>query len=157
MLDKKWNLTIFSRMHRQICSKAIGDDLAKTPARRRILRNVMAWEDGKILLERKMKKLFMLIIIAGLLFPSISFTQMNKELIEGYSPKLEIEYVIKKGKDHAAKQGMKLEDYFIETIKYNSSGKEWKLFFIGKLPTPGNHFIVVIKDRTEEITFMPGE
>jgi len=34
MLDKKWNWTVFRRLHRQICFKAIGDD----PAKRVILR-----------------------------------------------------------------------------------------------------------------------
>jgi hypothetical protein len=29
MLDKKWNWTVFRRLHRQICFKVIGDDSVK--------------------------------------------------------------------------------------------------------------------------------
>lgn len=79
-----------------------------------------------------------------------------KEL-EEYAPKLKIEYVIQTARECSNKQGYKAKEYFIQSVKYDSSKKEWMISFEGKMPMPGNQFWIAINDRTKEIKFFAGE
>jgi hypothetical protein len=103
-----------------------------------------------------------LFLIGGLLLSAISLfpawaQNNNAKIIKEYTPKLKIESVIEKAKEYSISQGQKLDNYFIESIKYDSDKKEWIIFFMGNLPVPGNHFIVTIKDRNGETKLFLGE
>jgi hypothetical protein len=107
-------------------------------------------------------KTLRLFFISGLLLSAISLLPAwaidnNVKIIEEYTPKLQIEFVIKKAKEFAIAQGRKIDKYFIESIKYDSDKKEWTISFMGDLPMPGNHFFVTMKDRTGETKLFMGQ
>lgn len=108
------------------------------------------------------KKNLKLSIIGVLLLSVISFAQTqtqdnNAKIIEEYTPKLQIEFVIQKAKEYALSQGQKLENYFIKSSEYDADKKEWAVFFEGKLPIPGNNFVIVVNDGTEKFEIFYGE
>lgn len=75
---------------------------------------------------------------------------------EKYAPNLKIEYVIQTAKEYSNKQGYKTEEYFIRSIEYVSAQKEWTIFFEGKILAFGNHFLIVINDKTKAIELSHG-
>ncbi|MFH0854757.1 MAG: hypothetical protein V1891_04700 [bacterium] len=79
--------------------------------------------------------------------------------IEEYAPKLKIEYVIQTVREYLNKhnQGYKAEEYFIQSVKYDSSKKEWIVSFEEKIPMPGSQFWIAINDGTKEIQLFVGE
>ncbi len=74
-----------------------------------------------------------------------------------YIPQLKIENVIQMAKDYSIQKGMDLKEYYISTIKYDASTKEWDVFFEGNLPAPGFHFLIVIEDKTKAIRLSRGK
>ena len=108
------------------------------------------------------KKILVVIILLLSLMSNYAYCEVIKpysneeELMREHSPVLTIEYVIKKAKEYAKGKGLKLENYFVLVVKYDSSEKEWYVSFEGRLPMPGNHFGVYMEDRTEEIELMRG-
>ena len=108
------------------------------------------------------KIILKLSIIGALLLSSFPFVltyaqNNNEKIIKEYTPKLQIESVIQKAKKYAMTQGQKIEEYFIQQVKYDADKKEWSVFFMGNLPVPGNFFDVIIEDRTEKMRLMLGE
>ena len=41
--------------------------------------------------------------------------------------------------------------------EFTKKDKTWSVFFHGKVPMPGNHFLVWVDDRTQKAQFMQGE
>ena len=76
--------------------------------------------------------------------------------IQKHVPNLQIEYVIQTAKEYLKAQDRKIENYFVETTKYDSLKKEWTIFFLGKTLSAGNHLLIFINDRTKEIELIPG-
>ena len=107
-----------------------------------------------------MKKIILLIFLATIssvgIIASENLADTDKELIEKYTPKLSIEFVIKEAKEYAKNNKKNFEDYYIIGAKYESSQKEWLVGFMGKVPRPGYHFSIWINDRTKEIRIMQG-
>jgi hypothetical protein len=53
-----------------------------------------------------------------------------------------------------------LSDFLTPQFRYSHDkdlGYIWAFVYDGKVPKPGNHFLVVVNDRTQQATFMPGE
>jgi hypothetical protein len=53
-----------------------------------------------------------------------------------------------------------LSDFLRPQFRYSHDkdlGYIWAFVYDGKVPKPGNHFLVVVNDRTRQRTFMPGE
>ncbi len=59
----------------------------------------------------------------------------------------------------AAKRGYRLSRYEAPHARYEFTRKDksWTIFYDGKVPKPGNHFLVWVDDRTGEARVMPGE
>jgi len=59
----------------------------------------------------------------------------------------------------AVEQGYSLEKYKDPQAHYEftRNDRTWGVFYDGKVPAPGNHFLVVINDRTGTARVMPGE
>ena len=59
----------------------------------------------------------------------------------------------------ATKHGYRLTDYKNPQAHYEFTRKDgtWSVFYDGRVPMPGNHFLVWVDDRTEEARVMPGE
>lgn len=81
----------------------------------------------------------------------------NDKLIEEYTPKIDIEAVVKKAKEYASAQGKNIDNYYVKHADYDSYKKEWSVFFMGNLPVPGNFFEVVVADRSGAMRLMHGE
>jgi hypothetical protein len=102
----------------------------------------------------------MISVFLGLILTfTISAHATNEEnkIRQEYVPQLKIEYVIQMAKDYAIQKGMDLNEYFISTIRYDTSTKEWNIHFDGNLPAPGFHFLIVIEDRTKAIRLSRGK
>ena len=67
--------------------------------------------------------------------------------------------VVRIAAEAATKHGYRLADYKDPEAHYQFTHKDqtWSVFYDGKVPTPGNHFLVVIDDRTGVPLVMPGE
>lgn len=85
------------------------------------------------------------------------FAVDHDDSLKEHIPKLKIEDVIRIAKDYSQKAGYKLDDFFISKIEYDSDEKEWSVFFEGIVPIPGNHYWIIIEDRTNGVQLMPGE
>ena len=108
-----------------------------------------------------MKRIIIFALLASISSACIIVTEnpsdTDKELIEKYIPKLSIEYVIKEAKEYAQKNKINFENYYINGAKYESSTKEWFIFFMFKgVPRPGDYFSIRINDRTKKIRLMEG-
>ena len=60
----------------------------------------------------------------------------------------------------ALKNHESLADFLTPQFRYSHDkdlGYIWAFVYDGKVPKPGNHFLVVVNDRTQQATFMPGE
>jgi hypothetical protein len=76
-------------------------------------------------------------------------TNEDIKIKQEYVPQLTVESVIQ--------MGMDLNKYFISTIRYDTSTKEWDVHFYGNLPAPGFHFLIVIEDRTKAMRLSRGK
>jgi len=58
----------------------------------------------------------------------------------------------------ATKQGYHLTDYKDPQAHYEFTRKDrtWSIFYDGKVPMPGHHFLVWVDDRNGETRVMPG-
>src|SRR5688572_2227261 len=67
--------------------------------------------------------------------------------------------VIKLANAAAMKKGYKLEDYEKPKAKYEVSWEpaSWIVSYQGKLRAPGNHFFVIVDDKTKSTELWPGE
>jgi hypothetical protein len=67
--------------------------------------------------------------------------------------------VVRIAAEAATKHGYRLADYKDPEAHYQFTRKDktWSVFYDGKVPTPGNHFLVVIDDQTGAARVMPGE
>ena len=67
--------------------------------------------------------------------------------------------VIRIAGDVAVKDGRDLADYHAPRPVYQQlhADEPWTVFYDGKVPTPGNHFLVDVDDRTRTARLMPGE
>ena len=74
-------------------------------------------------------------------------------------PTLKEAGVIKLSNAAAQKKGYRLADYGPPKAHYEYVHKDgsWSVFYEGKRRLPGNHFIVVIQDKTQKVELMPGE
>src|SRR5437773_10132051 len=59
----------------------------------------------------------------------------------------------------ATKHGYRLTDYKDPQAHYQFTRKDmtWSVFYDGRVPMPGHHFLVWVDDRTGEARVMPGE
>jgi hypothetical protein len=60
----------------------------------------------------------------------------------------------------AVKKGFILADYLPPHVYYQFLKKDtgtWSIFYDGKVPAPGNHFLVLINDRNKTTEVIPGE
>ena len=59
-----------------------------------------------------------------------------------------------------SKKHISLSDYSAPVFRYShdkDEGYVWAFIYDGKVPMPGNHFLVVVNDRTQRAAFVPGE
>ena len=73
---------------------------------------------------------------------------------------LTLEAALHIAKAEALKNHVSLSDFLTPQFRYSHDkelGYIWAFVYDGKVPKPGNHFLVVVKDRTQQATFMPGE
>jgi hypothetical protein len=61
--------------------------------------------------------------------------------------------------DAALKKGYSLVDFLPPRVFYQFLKKDrtWSIFYEGKVAKPGNHFLVVVDDRTRAAQVLPGE
>jgi hypothetical protein len=58
----------------------------------------------------------------------------------------------------AVKAGFRLADFKDPEVHSSAArGATWTVFYEGKVPVPGNHFLVWVDDRTGDAQVMPGE
>jgi len=59
----------------------------------------------------------------------------------------------------ATKYGYRLADYKDPQAHYEFTRKDrtWSVFYEGKVPMPGHHFLVWVNDRTGAARVVPGE
>ena len=59
----------------------------------------------------------------------------------------------------ASKNGYRLADYNAPQVHYEFTRKDktWSVFYDGKVPMPGHHFLVWVDDQTGTARVMPGE
>jgi hypothetical protein len=76
-----------------------------------------------------------------------------------HSSKMSQEDVVRLANRAAADAGYKLTDYKAPEARYEFTKKDktWSVFFDGKAPMPGNHFLVCVDDKTGKTQVMPGE
>ena len=67
--------------------------------------------------------------------------------------------VIRLAREAAEREGIKLDRYKEPEANYEFTRKDgtWTVFFDGKVPTPGNHFMVWVNDGTKKTKVMRGE
>ncbi len=67
--------------------------------------------------------------------------------------------VVRIAAEAATKHGYRLADYKDPEAHYQFTRKDktWNVFYDGKVPTPGNHFLVEIDDQTGAARVMPGD
>jgi hypothetical protein len=67
--------------------------------------------------------------------------------------------VISIAKHTAETKGIHLTNYKEPEAHYEFTKKDktWSVFFDGKVPMPGNHFLVWIDDQTQKAQLMPGD
>jgi hypothetical protein len=77
----------------------------------------------------------------------------------GDSARLSQTQVISIAKQAAEAEGRRLADYKEPEAHYEFTEKDksWSVFFDGKVPMPGNHFLVYVDDQTQKTKLMPGE
>jgi hypothetical protein len=59
----------------------------------------------------------------------------------------------------ASKHHIDFSDFLEPSFEYshdNNQGYTWAFIYDGKVPAPGNHFMVVVNDRTQHADFVPG-
>jgi hypothetical protein len=73
--------------------------------------------------------------------------------------RLSLAKVIRIAKQTAQLQGRNLRDYQEPEAHYEFTRKDssWSVFFDGRIPMPGNHFLVTVDDRTGEAVLQGGE
>lgn len=73
------------------------------------------------------------------------------------TPKLMSEaQVIMIGSQTAQSKGYAPKEFFDPSVTFDRKTRTWTLFYQGRMPDPGNHFLVEIKDDTGEAQLMPG-
>lgn len=74
-------------------------------------------------------------------------------------PFLDHKTVVEIGNRTAESSRYHLEDYHEPKVngEYEHSKFKWKVHYSGKVPTPGNHFIVSIDNATRKAVILPGE
>jgi hypothetical protein len=67
--------------------------------------------------------------------------------------------VVRIAVEAAAKHGYRLSDYKDPQVHYEFTRKDktWSVFYDGKVPLPGHHFLVWVDDQTGAARMMPGE
>jgi hypothetical protein len=75
------------------------------------------------------------------------------------SPRLSENEVIAIANNAAERAGHILSEYDKPRAKFNFVSKDstWTVFYDGKIPAPGNHFMIWVKDQTGETQVMEGE
>jgi hypothetical protein len=79
--------------------------------------------------------------------------------VQTHSPRLAEREVIQIAEDAARTHGYQLTDYSAPKAHFEFTDKDstWTVFFEGRVPMPGNHFFVSVRDQTRQATVMPGE
>jgi hypothetical protein len=79
--------------------------------------------------------------------------------MQSHSPRLSEREVIEIAERAARRHGYRLADYSAPKAHFEFAKKDgtWTVFFEGRVPMPGNHFLVWVHDRTRQATIMPGE
>ena len=105
--------------------------------------------------RQALEKICILICCSLTLFYSTIFAQDSDSL--SVKPKYEIEQVIQKAKAFAKEEGMNFEKYFLSAAEYDSSKKEWSVFFEAIIPKPGAHAFVTLDEKSDKLRFAPGK
>ena len=104
---------------------------------------------------------FVITVLLGVVFlmsvPAAYSLTEEEKLMQEHTPRLSVEQVLHMAKAYAKEKGRIEEKYFVSSVAYDSLRKTWDVFFMGKLPMPGNHFSVMIEDRTGKTELYPGQ
>jgi hypothetical protein len=97
-----------------------------------------------------------LIIAALLLFMGCSDSAKTLD-VKPAGARLSPREVIEMAKRAGEHNGMKLDDYKKPEFSYRATKeKTWSVFFDGRVPMHGNHFMVVVDDQTGEAHYVGG-
>jgi hypothetical protein len=85
---------------------------------------------------------------------------LGAQLLAGpQTPQLTRPEVLAIARRAAEREGLKLREYHRPTVEYKAvrADRTWTVSFDGKIPIPGNHFLVWVDDRTRKAIIMRGE
>lgn len=76
-----------------------------------------------------------------------------------HASKLSRAQVLRLAERAAKREGYTISDYRAPTIQFESIHQDhtWTVFYMGRALYPGNHFWVVVDDRTQKTVIMGGE
>ena len=102
-------------------------------------------------------RMFTFYIFCPIIFLSAySVVGNTEDLFEGHVPQMKIEEVIRTAKEYVMEKEIKIDGFFVQNARYDSSEQIWLLLFNGNIPRPGNHFMISIDDASGELRLIPG-
>jgi len=107
--------------------------------------------------ERDMKQPLIILIIAA--FMSLAFSCKSAAASPHKKPTMTKADVVAIANAEASRQGYDLEEYETPRAEYEFTANDqtWSVFYEGKEKVPGNHFLIIINDRTGNCQLMRGE
>jgi hypothetical protein len=110
-----------------------------------------------ILARRFVPTLVLLLMVSGCSHPTRT-TAPSPSGMKAEGARLAETDVIRIAGEAAVKRGFRLADFKApEVHPAVSRGGTWTLFYEGKTPRPGNHFLVWVTDQSGAAQVMPGE
>ena len=71
--------------------------------------------------------------------------------------KFTVAEVLSRAAAQAKAEGRDLRKYGGPALCYSAKGARWAVFYDGLDPLPGNHFMVLVDERTQAVRLVPGE
>jgi hypothetical protein len=107
-------------------------------------------------------RLFFILLAVTLLFAGCSHPTRSPSAAPNANldgARLSQPEVLRIAGEAATKHGYRLADYKDPQAHFEFSRKDktWTVFYDGKVPVPGNHFLVWVDDRTSEAQVMAGQ
>jgi hypothetical protein len=96
------------------------------------------------------------LMLAGCSHPAGSMTSATSTT-RSDTTRLNQAEVVRIALEVATKRGYRLSDYKDPQVHYEFTRKTWSVFYDGKVPLPGHHFLVWVDDQTGAARVMPGE
>ncbi len=80
------------------------------------------------------------------------------DIAESMSSAMSADRVTDLARSAAKANGYELDSFAAPRITFNSESEQWSLFFEGTVvPSPGNHFLVIVDDKTGNTSVRHGE